>query len=149
MYHKIANLLKIQRWFVNQKSEGTILLHIGKVQIEIQRLTISVCTNSLDLFSILPGTQSMAWRVVDMFLLLPQFARNQKNGRRLPPYDIPLHRCKNSLFLIKANLYTLMNIALYWVTSSLPHARRLNLSMHRSNMEYANTWRKTRIHTWR
>ena len=38
---------------------------------------------------------------------------------------------------------------LYWVTSSIPHASRLNLSMHRSNMENANTWRKTRIHTWR
>ena len=36
----------------------------------------------------------------------------------------------------------------YWVTSSIPHASRLNLSMHRSNMENANTWRKTRIHTW-
>jgi len=33
--------------------------------------------------------------------------------------------------------------------SSLSHERQLNLSMHRSNMEYANTWRKTRIHTWR
>ena len=40
-------------------------------------------------------------------------------------------------------------VTLYWVTSSIPHARRLNLSKHRSNMENANTWRKTRIHTWR
>jgi len=35
---------------------------------------------------------------------------------------------------------------LYWVTSSIPHASRLNLSMHRSNMENANTWRRGYIH---
>jgi len=38
------------------------------------------------------------------------------------------------------------SIALYWVTSSIPHASRLNLSMHRSNMENANTWRRGYIH---
>ena len=37
-------------------------------------------------------------------------------------------------------------ILLYWVTSSIPHASRLNLSMHRSNMENANTWRRGYIH---
>jgi len=37
-------------------------------------------------------------------------------------------------FTIK--LIKLMSIVL---TSSRPHARRLDLSMHRSNMEYANT----------
>jgi len=49
----------------------------------------------------------------------------------------------------KPRKMTMKHSVLYWVTSSLPHARRLNLSMHRSNMEYAITWRKTRIHTWR
>jgi len=91
------------------KSVVMILLHIGMNQTMIQRLTNSVWTNSLDLFSFLPDTRSMAWRVVDMFLLLPQFARNQKECRSLPPYGIPLHKCKNSLFSIKASIFTLMN----------------------------------------
>jgi len=33
------------------------------------------------------------------------------------------------------------------VTSSLPHARRWTLNMHRSNKKCANTWKKTRICT--
>jgi len=56
-------------------------------------------------------------------------------------------RCLSEIFWKCSSV--LYCIVLYWVTSSLPHARRFNLSMHRSNMEDANTWRKTRIHTWR
>jgi len=36
----------------------------------------------------------------------------------------------------------------YCVTSSLPHARRYTLNVHRSNKEYTNTWKKTRRYTW-
>ena len=56
-----------------------------------------------------------AWRAVDMFLLLPQFARNQKECRRLPPCDTPLHKCMSSLFSIKGSLITLMKCLVnYW-----------------------------------
>jgi len=106
---------KMQRCFLNQKSEGTIILHIVRVESTIHPQTISVSTNSLDLFSILPDTRSMAWRAVDMFLLLPQFARNQKECRRLPPCDIPLHKYMSSLFSIKASIFTLMKCLVnYW-----------------------------------
>jgi len=105
----------MQRCVLNQKSEGIILLRIVMVESTIYPQTISVSTNSLDLFSFLPDTRNMAWRAVDMFLLLPQFARNQKECRRLPPCDIPLHKCMSSLFSIKANLITLMKCLVnYW-----------------------------------
>ena len=109
MCHKTAVLLKMQRCVLNQKSEGKILLHLDMAKSKIQGQTVLVTTNSLDLFLILPDTRSMAWRVVDMYRLLPQFAKNQKECRKLPPCDIPLHKCMSSLFSIKASIFTLIN----------------------------------------
>jgi len=66
-------------------------------QTKILRQTISL--HKLTWFILLSARHTEhGMGVVDMILLLPQFAKNQKNCRRLPPCGIPLHECENSLF---------------------------------------------------
>ena len=41
------------------------------------------------------------------------------------------------------------DVRVHCVRSPLPHAMRLTLNMHRNNKENTNTWKNTRIYTWR
>jgi len=61
---------------------------------------------------------------------------------------INVQTCILEVYTTRIGIKLPVNIV-YCVTSSLPHATRYTSNMHRSKKEHTNTWKYTRIYTWR
>jgi len=89
------------------------------------------------------GVFENSWKVVKLFkdeLLITLNIQESRLNNIIETNHVLICSILNSCVVKSKPFARTVCIVLYWVTSSLPQARRLNLSMHRSNMQYANTW---------